>query len=199
VLSHGAHPQIGAHRYCCKADWCSPWHNHSFPGSIMSSHTSTTLSVPIHDVQAHVIFMKALRRLQHDLQPGGIPYEQQSSATFPSASALNFIKHAVQRFGVWLRSLDTSAYIPPLQREHIPPLDVLMVWHAYMLVPGAYYKGSLDASPVLAKLGGMPWDTIVCLLAVIELISHIISRYHISTPRRQFLHQARSRWNFGRN
>ncbi|KAG6865062.1 hypothetical protein C0991_005381 [Blastosporella zonata] len=48
-----------------------------------------------------------------------------------------FIALAVERFSIWCKSLqqkDSSKHAA----EALPPVDVLMVWHAYMLNPGWY-------------------------------------------------------------
>jgi hypothetical protein len=127
----------------------------------MDTLTSSTSFLPVHDIQAHVRLMKSFRKLQDDLQPGGIPFNQQSGVPLPSSLTISFVQRAVQRFGVWLNSLNGSGdVLSPFQKEHIPPLDVLMVWYAYMLSPGTYYEDSRNTASALATLGGMPWDKI---------------------------------------
>lgn len=126
-------------------------------------------SIPIHDIQAHILLMRAMHKLQINIQPGGIHFDSQSGAPLPSDSMLRFLHHAVQRFGAWMNTQKGIERRPPLtslSQEHIPPLDVLMIWHAYMLSPFAYNEDAQGNIPALGKLGGMPWD---------KLVRHLIS------------------------
>lgn len=113
----------------------------------MDTLTSSTSFLPVHDIQAHVPLMKSFRKLQDDLQPGGIPFNQQSGVPLPSSSTISFVQRAVQRFGVWLSFLGGSGDVLSHFQKHIPPLDVLMVWYAYMLSPGTYYEDSRNTAP----------------------------------------------------
>lgn len=45
--------------------------------------------------------------------------------------------------------------------DQIPPLDVLMVWHTYMLMPITYWIDSQQSLPTLGSLGGIPWENLV--------------------------------------
>jgi hypothetical protein len=122
-------------------------------------------SIPTHDIQAHILLMRAMHKLQVDIQPGGVTFDPQSGASQPSDSMLSFLHHAVQRFGAWVdaqKHIERRSSLSSLSQEHIPPLDVLMIWHAYMLSPSSYYEDGQEKIPALSKLGGMPWDALVC-------------------------------------
>ncbi|KAG5642977.1 hypothetical protein DXG03_001825 [Asterophora parasitica] len=56
-----------------------------------------------------------------------------------------FVGRAVERFSLWCGSLPYGATDKPAI-DFLPPLDVLMVWHAYMLNPGWYYEDCLRVS-----------------------------------------------------
>ncbi|TDL30128.1 hypothetical protein BD410DRAFT_834312 [Rickenella mellea] len=112
--------------------------------------TLASPNIPVDDIQAHILLMRAIHKLQHDVQPGGIPYDTQSGVPQPSKSTLKFLDNAMHRRPNFL-----------FRPQEIPPLDVLMVWHTYMLSPTAYYEDSLKALPALASLGGMPWALVV--------------------------------------
>ncbi|KAJ2912587.1 hypothetical protein MD484_g7832, partial [Candolleomyces efflorescens] len=65
-----------------------------------------------------------------------------------------FVGLAVERFDVWARSLKPKDVLRPLE-DTLPPLDVLMVWHSYMLNPRWYAEDSqrILACKPLAELG----------------------------------------------
>jgi hypothetical protein len=67
-------------------------------------------SIPTHDIQAHILLMRAMHKLQVDIQPGGVPFDPQSGAPQPSDSMLSFLHHAVQRFSAWV---DAQKHIEP--------------------------------------------------------------------------------------
>ncbi|KAF9498350.1 hypothetical protein BDN71DRAFT_1443690, partial [Pleurotus eryngii] len=103
-------------------------------------------------ISAHVLLLRAIHKLQTCLQPGGIPRRQDDGSPQPSVTTEAFIRSAVVRFTAWVAGLHASA-----QKRHdrhdlavsqmdVPPLDVLMVWHAYMLSPVSYEKDSLSGT-----------------------------------------------------
>ncbi|RDB14774.1 hypothetical protein Hypma_016304 [Hypsizygus marmoreus] len=61
-----------------------------------------------------------------------------------------FVGLAVERFSIWCSSLRQSDTYR-LVEEFLPPLDVLMVWHAYMLNPGWYAEDCIRI-PALKQL-----------------------------------------------
>ncbi|KAJ2921921.1 hypothetical protein H1R20_g15174, partial [Candolleomyces eurysporus] len=52
-----------------------------------------------------------------------------------------FVGLAAERFDLWARSLQSKDALQPLE-DVLPPLDVLMVWHSYMLNPRWYTEDS---------------------------------------------------------
>ena len=116
-------------------------------------------TIPIDDVKAHIILMKSFNNLLESIQGGPIPFDPESRIPRPSQRILNYIRNSVHRFHAWINHMTTS---PLPDEEPIPPLDVLMIWHAYMLSPSAYHQDSELVYPVMKNLGGMPWDKIVC-------------------------------------
>ncbi|KAF8076930.1 hypothetical protein FPV67DRAFT_1407179 [Lyophyllum atratum] len=61
-----------------------------------------------------------------------------------------FVGFAVERFRIWCESLTLEDSKKPAA-EFLPPLDVLMVWHAYMLNPG-WYAEDCTRLPTLKNL-----------------------------------------------
>ncbi|KAF4600436.1 hypothetical protein EYR38_005063 [Pleurotus pulmonarius] len=120
-------------------------------------------------ISAHVLLMRAINKLQTCVQPGGIPRRQDDGSPQPSEKTVAFIRNAVVRFAAWVAGLQASA-----QKHHdrheltvdqmdVPPLDILMVWHAYMLAPVTYEKDSLSGAG-LQLLTHMPLDKIAALI-----------------------------------
>ncbi|KAL4255417.1 hypothetical protein AB1N83_011984 [Pleurotus pulmonarius] len=120
-------------------------------------------------ISAHVLLMRAIHKLQTCVQPGGIPRRQDDGSPQPSEKTVAFIRNAVVRFAAWVAGLQASA-----QKHHdrheltvdqmdVPPLDILMVWHAYMLAPVTYEKDSLSGAG-LQLLTHMPLDKIAALI-----------------------------------
>ncbi|KDQ28713.1 hypothetical protein PLEOSDRAFT_156451 [Pleurotus ostreatus PC15] len=117
-------------------------------------------------ISAHVLFMRAVYKLQTIVQPGGIPRRYEDGAPQPSEQTVSFLRNAVVRFTTWALRLPTGLNMArgfTVGELEIPPLDVLMVWHAYMLSPVTYEKDSL-ASTGLQLLTHMPLDKIAVLV-----------------------------------
>lgn len=50
--------------------------------------------------------------------------------------------------------------MPPIGRSNMPPLDVLMIWHAYMLNPRAYLEDCIRLGRMALWNTRMPWNAI---------------------------------------
>ena len=118
-------------------------------------------TIPIDDVKAHILLMMSINNLLESIEGGPIPFEPESRIPRPSQRMLDYIRKSVHRFHAWIKYMATSQF-PDEEPQAIPPLDVLMIWHAYMLSPSAYHQDSELGYPVIKNLGGMPWDKIVC-------------------------------------
>ncbi|KAF4574354.1 hypothetical protein EYR40_005929 [Pleurotus pulmonarius] len=117
-------------------------------------------------ISAHVLFMRAVYKLQTSVQPGGIPRRYEDGVPQPSVQTLAFLRNAVVRFRTWVAKLSSGpskAHGSAVNVLEIPPLDVLMVWHAYMLSPVTYEKDS-SASTGLQALTHMPLEKIAALV-----------------------------------
>ncbi|KAI9748317.1 MAG: hypothetical protein M1835_001818 [Candelina submexicana] len=85
-----------------------------------------------------------------------------------------FVEMAVDRFETWWTGLDFKAtqreqsnsensskggsdYHSPSWASDLPPLDILMVWHAYMLNPHCYYEDCLRHNKLSLYDRGLPW------------------------------------------
>lgn len=120
----------------------------------MTSTSSTTPLISSQDVKAHIALMRAIQKLQNDFQLGDV-----SPGIPPAPKTLDFLRHAVMRFGTWLNTLSNIKSAASSLKQ-IPPLDVLMVWHSYMLSPVPYWIDAQQGIPALASMGGMPWNLV---------------------------------------
>ncbi|KAK4097052.1 hypothetical protein N658DRAFT_400638, partial [Parathielavia hyrcaniae] len=74
----------------------------------------------------------------------------------------DFVKFAVARFTHWFR----TARRPVVEMEaSVPPLDVLMVWHSFMLNPHSYHAFCKSARGDGAGLLGISWLQLVMSLS----------------------------------
>lgn len=126
----------------------------------MTSISSPTPLVSVQDVTACIALMRCIHKLQGDIQLSG--------KKPPTPDALKFLRHAVIRFGVWLSTRPNSHDLSAL--DQTPPIDVLMVWHTYMLVPITYWIDSQSLS-ILESLGGMPWKILVNLTPLFNFVA----------------------------
>lgn len=122
----------------------------SRPSSSRSSRLSFTIGrkqtislVNPSDLKAHLIILRAFHRLRQNVYSvtrKAIP--SCSDAALQQAWEV-FLARAVWRFELWLkhvvaRPIRDSMYVGPvntwLNPHEIPPIDVVMVWHSYLLV-----------------------------------------------------------------
>lgn len=50
--------------------------------------------------------------------------------------------------------------MPPVERSNMPPLDILMIWHAYMLNPRAYLEDCIRHGRMALWHTKVPWNAI---------------------------------------
>ncbi|KDQ63947.1 hypothetical protein JAAARDRAFT_187342 [Jaapia argillacea MUCL 33604] len=82
-----------------------------------------------------------------------------------------FVHLAVERFQRWVESLPEK--VAPLDvwiEDWMPPLDVLMVWHSYLLNP-SWYAEDLIRLPILKGLGNIPYSPLALTSRIDDLSS----------------------------
>ena len=98
--------------------------------------------VTITDVEAHLRLLSAFAKLNQDVQsacPSSAVSDRQNEnmsencPTDPNRAWVVFVNRAVHRFNLFM-SGNSSGEAPVWSEAVIPPLDVIMVWHAYLLV-----------------------------------------------------------------
>jgi hypothetical protein len=47
----------------------------------------------------------------------------------------NYLPDKSISFGMWVSTLDKSVSVDGFMQHYVPPLDVCMIWHTYLLNP----------------------------------------------------------------
>ena len=103
-------------------------HEIALPSSFRVGTTDTAPVVSFEEVQAHLKLLGAFSRLKTRV---ALAQESISENRMESDAAWTiFLCRAVHRFEKWIQTRPTSEPPPWV----IIPLDVLMVWHSFMLV-----------------------------------------------------------------
>ncbi|KAG8968920.1 hypothetical protein FRC05_001288 [Tulasnella sp. 425] len=110
------------------------------------------------NLQAHLVLLGAFHRLREEVRTfkgkADIPME-------PDERWAVFLQRAVYRFEQWaVRMIGGEGQEEALGEgpkvltpDEVPPLDVVMVWHTYMLNPRNYYEDCLRKLPGLLRVG----------------------------------------------
>ena len=85
-------------------------------------------------------------------------FETWSAAITPAAQMIN--RTDLEKVGKEGRICEPDMSAPQIKfdKNNIPPADVLMVWHAYMLNPRAYLEDCLRLGRMQLWHSGMPWQ-----------------------------------------
>jgi hypothetical protein len=103
--------------------------------------TSTKKETPIiepDELIAHLRVLTAFHKLKLDVQARA-PHN-------PTGLWTAFLRYAVEKFASWISNVleKEDLEVSELQEHQFPTLDVVMVWHAYILVRYFFfYQGSL--------------------------------------------------------
>ncbi|KAG8957477.1 hypothetical protein FRC03_010115 [Tulasnella sp. 419] len=97
------------------------------------------------DLEDHLTLLRAFHQMKED-----ILISVDATTLSPEDIWDVFLAKAVRRFELWIK--DAVGFTPrnateekpaPFQEHEIPPLDVIMVWHTYLLNPRVYYEDGL--------------------------------------------------------
>ncbi|QRV82577.1 dammaradiene synthase [Ceratobasidium sp. AG-Ba] len=116
--------------------------------------------VTVPDMRAHLAFLGSFARLKALIK------SQEITDTCRSADELwaIYVARAVDRFAKWaergLEDFQSEVQDGTLSRhmmeEEVPPIDVLMAWHTYMLNPRTYYEDGLRGKSKLINIRAFP-------------------------------------------
>ncbi|KAG8865591.1 hypothetical protein FRC20_009674 [Serendipita sp. 405] len=93
--------------------------------------------VNVTELQAHLRLLGAFHKLKEDVQA----QDTGIAATDKDLGWVVFVNRAVYRFFCWTAATWNKPS-PDLRETYIPPLDVIMVWHTYLLNPRTFFEDS---------------------------------------------------------
>ncbi|KAG8812482.1 hypothetical protein FRC18_002927 [Serendipita sp. 400] len=93
--------------------------------------------VNVTELQAHLRLLGAIHKLKEVVQC----QEDGIATTDRELGWIVFVNRAVYRFFAWTAATWQKTS-PSLNETYIPPLDVIMVWHAYLLNPRSFFEDS---------------------------------------------------------
>lgn len=114
--------------------------------------TQTALRLPdIPELLTHLKLIDAIICLRSAIQIQGEAYGIE-----PGKAWVNFCRAAAVKFLKWSADVDVSEKTIP-----IPPLDILMIWHSYMLNTKEYvqFQGTTRRGELAGK--GFDWEDLV--------------------------------------
>ncbi|KAK7037403.1 hypothetical protein VNI00_011153 [Paramarasmius palmivorus] len=113
--------------------------------------------VSMSNIKGHLRLLRAFAQLKYKLDS---LRDLEVTSQFPRYTPRNadkrwewFVGLAVERFGLWCQWVQDRKIrdVDDLSKHYLPPLDVFMVWHAYMLNP-AWYQEDIKRSSSLKFL-----------------------------------------------
>jgi len=108
-------------------------------------------------LQLHLDLLRAFKELRTRVETGDNGFPDVVQSLEPERRWLWFLELAAARFQLWTENL-TSETKEDFFASGIPPLDVWMVWHSYMLNP-EWYAEDIERLPSLKKLKNLStWD-----------------------------------------
>ncbi|PPR07442.1 hypothetical protein CVT24_007708 [Panaeolus cyanescens] len=110
--------------------------------------------VGIQEIKGHLALLRAFTRLKEDAIKHAFFNEFGTYWDDDEGRWRYFVGFAVERFDTWCESLEEKD-VSLSWDEFLPPVDVLMVWHAYLLNPLWYAEDAqrIPRCKILAKLG----------------------------------------------
>lgn len=101
----------------------------------------------------HLVLLESVITLKSKVEQWGV-----SKAFYPETSWQYYLSLASARFSIFT---DSMCKKKSSNWNEVPPLDILMVWHAFMLNPGAYSRFG-KAVPKMAWMErGIDWNCLV--------------------------------------
>ncbi|QRV82579.1 dammaradiene synthase [Ceratobasidium sp. AG-Ba] len=110
--------------------------------------------VTSNEICAHLSLLGAFARLKASVKSQKGPDVRRSADELWAI----YLARAVDRFAKWAeRGIYYSrGEVRKMREEEVPPLDVLMAWHAYMLNPRVYYEDGIREKSRLSNIPAFP-------------------------------------------
>ncbi|KAF5311814.1 hypothetical protein D9619_003591 [Psilocybe cf. subviscida] len=119
--------------------------------------------VEIVDLKYHLDLLGVFHKLHHAVDAAGIVVDPSTKLRpIMSVAQRLFLARAQHRFDLWTKKIleRPEREAGPLRLEELPPVDVLLLLHAYMLNPIAFREDVIRVYPCLARMGPFPWEAI---------------------------------------
>ncbi|KAF9515839.1 hypothetical protein BS47DRAFT_723038 [Hydnum rufescens UP504] len=139
------------------------------PETFPIGRTKTTPVVSTDLLQAHLTILGAFDALHQKVRQVG--------ANDPDAAWAVFLARAVYRFQKWA----PCAKFADTEVSPMPPLDVLMVWHSYLLNPRIYFEDGLRVFPNLLAIPSFPLLYISTTISPITFLPDTPAHFHKSS------------------
>ncbi|CAL1714287.1 unnamed protein product [Somion occarium] len=166
----------------------SPPPSYSAPKSYkIGSHTLGSPLVDVDQLKAHLALLHAFKLLRTDIQ-------SKSAEELKLPRVVNlldenkrwawFVGLAVERFQRWVKTVKYTSEISEWIEQELPPLDVLMVWHAYLLNP-IWYHEDCKRLPALKVLSDLKDRLLTAVVRIGDIRSHVPSAERTSSWHKQ--------------
>ncbi|KAG6811588.1 hypothetical protein H0H92_006711 [Tricholoma furcatifolium] len=174
VLTRHRGPSIASsHRGSANVEPLPPEY-YSLPPTFGIGRKHTPHLVNVAQIKGHLALLNAFTNLQSHVR--GLTWSPADSEEAIRDMPFNvdtrwvwFVSMAVERFQLWCEALHSNDLSRPVI-EFLPPIDVLMVWHAYLLNPGWFAEDCVrlpimrhltKATEILAKSLGSDLEEII--------------------------------------
>lgn len=123
---------------------------------------STLPLVTIAEIKAHLLLLGAFEQLKQKCEEADvIDVQKKLPPLCTDAKWPLFLERSRERFDLWVaKVVNARPDRTSLRHEEIPPLDVLLIWHAYLLNPVQYYEDVSRMHPILDRLPEFPLNRI---------------------------------------
>lgn len=138
------------------------------------------------DLEAHLVLLGAFHRLKEEVLSlkgikADIPMEPEERwAVFLQRAVYRFEQWAIRMIGGEGQEEEESSKPRTLEPNEVPPLDVLMVWHTYMLNPRTYHEDCIRKLPGLLRIGSLPLVQLASSIDQETLLPHPASEGRVS-------------------
>ncbi|GAB1525037.1 hypothetical protein RhiTH_008194 [Rhizoctonia solani] len=127
------------------------------------SYTPPLISVS--SVQNHLSVLECFATLKRNVENAQPILTSEPLELDPEIKWAIYLVRANHRFGRWIDNVVNRierqrGEVVELTNEEIPPIDVLLLWHAYLLNPVGYYEDCESRYPCLRLIGGFPLDRV---------------------------------------
>ncbi|CAL1714258.1 unnamed protein product [Somion occarium] len=166
----------------------SPPPSYSAPKSYkIGSRTLGSPLVDINQLKAHLALLHAFKLLRADIQSKSAE-ELELPAVVDRLGENErwawFVGLALERFQRWVETVKYSSEISEWIEQELPPLDVLMVWHAYLLNP-IWYHEDCKRLPALKVLSDLKDHLLSAIVHLGDIKCYVPSAERISSWHKQ--------------